>query len=231
MSVPPLPNAAGAVAHRHPARLSRRTPAAHQGIALPARSAHGRGDRRGHAPARPGCPRRPPAGADGAALARRAPHPGGTQSHRARSRAPRRVGARPPRQRRQPPRGRHRPWGLEQPRPRPELRASMPVGPLPSVIDGATRGRPVGQRRRPRPTAARRREGRRAATLRAAPAAPRPRRRALPRGRRSTSLNSSWDTPTSAPPRYPQGTDNAEIIATVHARKAPMIPASTRLVI
>jgi hypothetical protein len=55
MSVPPLPNAAGAVAHRHPARLSRRTPAAHQGIALPARSAHGRGDRRGHAPARPGC--------------------------------------------------------------------------------------------------------------------------------------------------------------------------------
>jgi site-specific recombinase XerD len=30
---------------------------------------------------------------------------------------------------------------------------------------------------------------------------------------------------------YPQGIDNAEIIATVHARKAPMIPASTRLLI
>jgi site-specific recombinase XerD len=28
---------------------------------------------------------------------------------------------------------------------------------------------------------------------------------------------------------YLQGIDNAEIIATVHARKAPMIPASTRL--
>jgi site-specific recombinase XerD len=28
---------------------------------------------------------------------------------------------------------------------------------------------------------------------------------------------------------YLQGTDNAEIIATVRARKAPMIPASTRL--
>jgi hypothetical protein len=30
---------------------------------------------------------------------------------------------------------------------------------------------------------------------------------------------------------YLQGIDNAEIIATVHARKAPMIPASTRLLI
>jgi hypothetical protein len=40
MSVPPLLNAAGAVAHRHPARLSRRAPAAQQGIAPPARSAH-----------------------------------------------------------------------------------------------------------------------------------------------------------------------------------------------
>jgi hypothetical protein len=29
--------------------------------------------------------------------------------------------------------------------------------------------------------------------------------------------------------RYLQGIDNAEIIATVHARKAPMIPASTGL--
>jgi hypothetical protein len=28
---------------------------------------------------------------------------------------------------------------------------------------------------------------------------------------------------------YLQGIDNAEIIATVHARKAPMIPASTGL--
>jgi hypothetical protein len=28
---------------------------------------------------------------------------------------------------------------------------------------------------------------------------------------------------------YLQGIDNAEIIATVHARKTPMIPASTRL--
>jgi integrase len=28
---------------------------------------------------------------------------------------------------------------------------------------------------------------------------------------------------------YPQGIDNAEIIATVHARKAPMIPASAGL--
>jgi hypothetical protein len=28
---------------------------------------------------------------------------------------------------------------------------------------------------------------------------------------------------------YLQGIDNAEIIATVHARKAPMIPASTEL--
>jgi site-specific recombinase XerD len=28
---------------------------------------------------------------------------------------------------------------------------------------------------------------------------------------------------------YLQGIDNAEIIATVHARHAPMVPASTRL--
>jgi len=55
--------------------------------------------------------------------------------------------------------------------------------PLARAPDRAARRAALGQRLRPRPTAARRRQGRRAAPLRPPPAAPRPRRRARPRGR------------------------------------------------
>jgi integrase len=89
----------------------------------------------------------------------------------------------------------------------------------------------LGERRRPRPAAARRLEGRCAAPLRAAPAAPRPRRRA--RAHEGVSLNiiqrQLGHTNLGVTSIYLQGIDNSEIVATVHARKAPTIPASTGL--
>jgi integrase len=66
----------------------------------------------------------------------------------------------------------------------------------------------------------------------------------LPRTSRATPTPSSWrarGVPLNVVQRqlghttlgvtsiYPQGIDNAEIIATVHARKVPMIPASAGL--
>jgi hypothetical protein len=74
------------------------------------------------------------------------------------------------------------------------------------------------------------RPGRSAAAFRAASAAPRPRRRACPRGR------GAQRHPTPARPRQPrhdqlylQGIDTEEIIATVHARRAPMMSATAGL--
>ena len=122
------------------------------------------------------------------------------------------------------------PWGWDHLRPWLEPRLAMPVGPLLCVIDGPTRGRPWAS------DAAR-------AQLRRVAAKAGVRRRFAPhqlrtptpsssptRASRSTSSSANWVTPTSASRRiYLQGIDNAEIIATVHARKAPMIPASTGL--
>ena len=67
-------------------------------------------------------------------------------------------------------------WAWEQLEPWLRARVALPVGPLFCVVNGATRGRPWG-RRRPLGTATRRSPGRRAATVRAAPAAPRARGR------------------------------------------------------
>jgi hypothetical protein len=88
----------------------------------------------------------------------------------------------------------------------------------------------VGKRRRPRPTAPRRRNHWCAAAVRAAPAAPRPRRRARPRG--CAAQHHPAAVGAYQPRRQlhlPAGIDNAEIVATVHGRSAPMIPASTGL--
>ena len=67
-------------------------------------------------------------------------------------------------------------WGWDELQPWLETRVELPVGPLFCVLNGATRGAMV-QRRRPHRAAPDRGRGRRAPALRAAPAAPRPRRR------------------------------------------------------
>jgi hypothetical protein len=72
--------------------------------------------------------------------------------------------------------------------------------------------------------------GRREATLRAAPAAPRPRRRARARRRaaeRHPAPTRHANLGTTSV--YLQGIDTEEIIATVHARRAPMMSASAGL--
>jgi site-specific recombinase XerD len=107
---------------------------------------------------------------------------------------------------------------------------AMPVGPLLCVIDGPTRARPWAS------DAAR-------AQLRRVAAQARVRRRFAPHQlRHAHAVELAHEgVPLSVIQRrlghtnlgvtsiYLQGIDNAEIIATVHARKAPMIPASTGL--
>jgi site-specific recombinase XerD len=121
-------------------------------------------------------------------------------------------------------------WGWECLRPWLELRMRMPVGPLLCVIDGRTRGRPWAA------DAAR-------ARLRRVAAKAGVRRRFAPHQLRhahtvelaheGVPLNviqrQLGHTNLGVTSIYLQGIDNAEIIATVHARKAPMIPASTGL--
>jgi site-specific recombinase XerD len=122
------------------------------------------------------------------------------------------------------------PWGWEHLSPWLELRMAMPVGPLLCVIDGPTRGRPWAS------DAAR-------AQLRRVAAKAGVRRRFAPHQLRhahavelaheGVPLNviqrQLGHTNLGVTSIYLQGIDNAEIIATVHARKAPMIPASTGL--
>jgi site-specific recombinase XerD len=122
------------------------------------------------------------------------------------------------------------PWGWEHLRPWLELRMAMPVGPLLCVVDGPTRGRHWAS------DAAR-------AQLRRVAAKAGVRRRFAPHQLRhahavelaheGVPLNviqrQLGHTNLGVTSIYLQGIDNAEIIATVHARTAPMIPASTRL--
>jgi integrase len=68
-------------------------------------------------------------------------------------------------------------WAWEQLTPWLHSRVALPVGPLFCVVNAATRGRPLGSRRRPHRAAPRRPPGGRAAAVCAAPAAPRARRR------------------------------------------------------
>jgi integrase len=122
------------------------------------------------------------------------------------------------------------PWGWDHLRRWLELRIAMPVGPPLCVIDGPTRGRPWAS------DSAR-------AQLRLVAAKAGVRRRFAPHQLRHahTVELAHEGVPLNVIQRqlghtnlgvtfiYLQGIDNAEIIATVHARKAPMIPASTGL--
>ena len=121
-------------------------------------------------------------------------------------------------------------WAWEQLDPWLALRAGLPVGALFCVLRGPTRGRPcspAGIRTR---AAKRRCGGRRQATVRTAPAPPRPRSRDVTR--RGPAGHHVAAT-RSCRPRdhllYLRGIDNTEIIHAVHQRPAPMIPATTGL--
>jgi site-specific recombinase XerD len=122
------------------------------------------------------------------------------------------------------------PWGWEYLRPWLELRMSMPVGPLVCVIDGRTRGRPRAS------------DSARALLRRVAATAGVRRRFAPHQLRHAHAVELAHEgvpltviqrqlgrTNLGVTSTYLQGIDNAEIIATVHARRAPMIPASTGL--
>jgi site-specific recombinase XerD len=121
-------------------------------------------------------------------------------------------------------------WGWDELHPWLELRAELPVGPLFCVINGSTRGRHWS-------SAAARADMRRTAVAAGV------RRRFAPHQLRHAhavelaregvpliviqrQLGHSNLGITSI---YLQGIDNAEIIETVHARRAPMIPVSTSL--
>ena len=121
-------------------------------------------------------------------------------------------------------------WGWDHLRPWLELRIGMPVGPLLCVVEGRTRGRPWAAD-----------AGR--AQLRRVAARARVRRRFAPHQLRHAHAVglAHEEVPLNVIQRqlghknlgvtsiYLQGIDNAEIVATVHARKAPMIPASAGL--
>jgi site-specific recombinase XerD len=121
-------------------------------------------------------------------------------------------------------------WGWEYLRPWLEVRMRMPVGPLLCVIDGRTRGRPWASdsaRARLRRVAAKAGVRRRFAPHQLRHA------HAIELAHEGVPLNviqrQLGHTNLGVTSIYLQGIDNAEIIATVHARKAPMIPARTGL--
>jgi site-specific recombinase XerC len=101
-------------------------------------------------------------------------------------------------------------WGWDELKPWLELRVGLPVGPLFCVLNGRTRGRQWSSAAR--------------ADLRRTAVAPCVRRRFAPHQLRHAHAveMAREDVPL-------KGIDNAEIIDTVHARRAPMIPVSTPL--
>jgi len=116
-------------------------------------------------------------------------------------------------------------WGWELLRPWLAYRVQIPVGPLFCVIDGRTRGRPLGTtsvRQQLRRTAAKAGVRRRFAPhqLRHAHAVEMA-REGVPLNVIQRQLGHANLGITSV---YLQGIDNAEVIDTVHARRAPMIP-------
>jgi site-specific recombinase XerD len=122
------------------------------------------------------------------------------------------------------------PWGWDHLRPWLELRIGMPVGPLLCVIDGPTRGRRwVSDAAR---TQLRRVAAKAGVRRRFAPHQLR-HAHAIELAHEGVPLNviqrQLGHTNLGVTSIYLQGIDNAEIIATVHACKAPMIPASTGL--
>ena len=121
-------------------------------------------------------------------------------------------------------------WGWQLPRPWLTYRVQIPVGPLFCVIDGRTRGRPL-------TTTSVRQQLRRSAVKAGV------RRRFAPHqlrhvhavemAREGVSVNviqrQLGHANLGITSIYLQGIDNAEIIDTVHSRRAPMIPASAGL--
>jgi site-specific recombinase XerD len=121
-------------------------------------------------------------------------------------------------------------WGWEQLLPWLEMRPALPVGPLLCVINGATRGRhwsPAAARAELRRTAAGAGVRRRFAPhqLRHAHAVEMA-REGVPLIVIQRQLGHSNLGITSV---YLQGIDSGEIIETVHARRAPMVPVSVSL--
>ena len=121
-------------------------------------------------------------------------------------------------------------WGFEQLHPWLELRRELPVGPLLCVINGATRGRhwsPAAARAELHRTAASAGVRRRFAPhqLRHAHAVEMA-REGVPLIVIQRQLGHSNLGITSV---YLQGIDSGEIIETVHARRAPMMPVSVSL--
>ena len=123
-------------------------------------------------------------------------------------------------------------WGWEQLRPWIEQRAGMPVGPLFCVVNGPTRGRPWSG------SAAR-------AQLRRLAADAGVRRRFAPHqlrhahavemAREGVPLNviqrQLGHADLGVTSVYLQGIDNTEVISTIHARRAPTMPASAGLLL
>jgi site-specific recombinase XerD len=121
-------------------------------------------------------------------------------------------------------------WGWEQLQPWLEMRRALPVGPLLCIINGTTRGRHWS------PAAAR-------AELRRAATAAGVRRRFAPHQLRHAHAvemaregvpliviqRQLWHSNLGITSVYLQGIDSGEIIETVHARRAPMIPVSASL--
>ena len=121
-------------------------------------------------------------------------------------------------------------WGWDELQPWLDIRCELPVGPLLCVINGATRGRhwsPAAARAELRRTAAAAGVRRRFAPhqLRQAHAVEMA-REGVPLIVTQRQLGHSNLGSTSA---YLQGIDSCEIIETVHARRAPMIPVSASL--
>ena len=121
-------------------------------------------------------------------------------------------------------------WGWELLRPWLTYRVQIPVGPMLCVTDGRTRGWPMtttSVRQQLRRTAAKAGVRRRFAPHRLRHA------HAVGLAREGVPLNiiqrQRGHAHLGITSVYLQGIDNAEIIDTVHARRAPMIPASAGL--
>ncbi len=122
------------------------------------------------------------------------------------------------------------PWGWQRLSPWLQSRVELPVGPLFCIIDGPTRGRSwssAGVRVEFRRLAAQAGVRRRFAPHQLRHA------HAIELAREGVALNviqrQLGHANLGTTSIYLQGIDTEEIIATVHARRAPMIPASTGL--
>ena len=205
-------------------------PPANKGKALPGRSAARRGDRRRDAPGRREQLRAPPARDDRRALACRSSNPRGARARGDRSGGAPRCHPRPPRQGRQAARGRHGRLGLG-------TAAALAVSSSHDAGRAALlRGRrPFGRAAvdgQRRPSQLRRLAAEAGVRRRFAPHQLR-HAHAIEMAGEGVPLNiiqrQLGHTDLGVTSTYLQGIDNAEIINAVHARRAPMMPASAGL--